>query len=487
MCRTATLLISLVALFLVPFTLTGTSVALSDISSALHASLAATQWVVNAYSATFASFMLVTGSLADRIGRRRVFASGVAVFAGCGLLSALAQNIVLLDVARLLAGVGAAATATGASAVLAAAFTGPARAKVFGLFGTTIGIGLAFGPTLSALVVHEWGWRAVFTLPGVLGLVCLAFFRWLPASVPDPSKPPMDHAGAVLFTASLLLLIFGLVEGPALGWTDVRVVTALLTAVLLLVVFVAVERRAAIPLLNLSLFSTARFLGLCLAIVAVVGVFAPLLIYLPTFFQTSLGMSVNESGLAMIALTGPILVVPLLCGIAVRWVRGPVQVVVSLVLVAAGAAWLAAGAALIPALLVLGIGVAIAQGLLDGLAVSAVPPEHAGAAAGTFNTAKLTAETLGIAVVGSVLAAMTDNRLAGPAFPAALHLTLWYFAALAALTAVATSVLLRPRGDPEVTPPRPTDSTTLMDRPTVPEPSEDGSGTAAAASTTVTD
>lgn len=441
--RTGTLLLSLVALFLVPFTLTGTSVALLDISSALHASLAATQWVVNGYSATFASFMLVTGSLADRLGKRRVFAAGVAVFAVCALISALAQNIVLLDVARLLSGVGAAATTTGVSAMLAETFTGPARAKVFGLFGTTIGIGLAFGPTLAGLLVHAWGWRAAFAVPGILGLGCLAFSRMLPAPRPGIRGASLDRAGAALFTASLLLLIFGLVEGPALSWGSVWVLAALAASVVLFAAFVAVERRVITPMLNFTLFSTARFLGLCLAIVAVVGLFAPLLVYLPSYFQATLGMSEDDAGLIMIALTGPILVVPVICGAVVKWIPGPVQVVVSLVLVAVGAAWLAAGSSLVVPLLVLGVGVAIAQGLLDGLAVSAVPPEHAGAAAGTFNTAKLTAETLGIAIVGSVLAAMTDGRLSGPAFPIALHLTLWYFAALSALVAVGTALLLR--------------------------------------------
>ncbi|WP_406514753.1 MFS transporter [Streptomyces sp. NBC_00499] len=176
----AVLATTLVALFLVPFTLTGASVALSDIARQLDVGLSDTQWVVNAYSATFAAFMLVTGSWADRFGARRVFAAGVALFAACGLLAATAGNIWLLDAARLLAGIGAAATTTGASAVLAGAFTGRSRARVFGLFGTTIGVGLAFGPTVASQLVDGFGWRAAFALPGLVGAVCLLGVPLLP-------------------------------------------------------------------------------------------------------------------------------------------------------------------------------------------------------------------------------------------------------------------------------------------------------------------
>ncbi|EFL28229.1 EmrB/QacA family drug resistance transporter [Streptomyces himastatinicus ATCC 53653] len=320
--RAGTLLLPLVAVFLVPFTLTGASVALTDISEQLDASLAATQWVVNAYSATFAGFMLITGALADRLGRRRVFVSGVALFAVCALISAVAQDIVVLDVARLISGIGAAATTTGASAVLAEAFTGQARSKVFGLFGTTIGIGLAFGPTLAGLLVDSWGWRSAFALPGVIGLGCVVFYRSLPASRPATTRGQLDRAGGTLFTLALLLLIFALVEGPELGWGSVAVAGSLIASVVLSGAFVAVERRVAEPLLDFRLFGTGRFLGLCLAVVAVVGLFGPLLTYLPAYFRAVAGMSTGEAGLSMVALTGPVLFIPLICGALVRWIPG---------------------------------------------------------------------------------------------------------------------------------------------------------------------
>ncbi|PZG37500.1 hypothetical protein C1I98_25270 [Spongiactinospora gelatinilytica] len=212
----AAVLLSSVSL---PITLTGASVALVEIASDLQADLAPVQWVVTGYNATFASFMPASGSLADLIGRRRIYTSGLIIFVVSGLLSTVATDIVLLDVVRALAGVGGAAAAASGSALLAASFQGPARARVFGLFGTALGIGLAFGPTIAGVLVNAFGWRAVFGVPSVACLLVLAVVRLLPESR-DPRSRRVDWAGTVSFTAGLLLLIFGFVEGPALGWAS---------------------------------------------------------------------------------------------------------------------------------------------------------------------------------------------------------------------------------------------------------------------------
>lgn len=167
-----------------PISLTGASVALPDIGRDLDAGLAGVQWVVNGYNATFASFMLATGALADLFGRRRVYTVGLAIFAVAGLAGAVAGNIVLLDVARALAGIGAAAAATSASALLADAFQGPARARAFSLFGTAIGVGLAFGPSIAGLLIEAFGWRAVFAAPALAACAVLVLVPLLPESCP---------------------------------------------------------------------------------------------------------------------------------------------------------------------------------------------------------------------------------------------------------------------------------------------------------------
>ena len=438
-------LLSTVAL---PVSLTGASVALPDIGRDLHAGLAGVQWVVNGYNATFASFMLATGALADLFGRRRVYALGVAVFAAGGLLATVADTIVLLDVARALAGVGAAAAATSASALLAGAFSGRARARAFGLFGTAIGVGLAFGPSIAGLLIEGFGWRAVFAAPALAAGAVLALVPLLPESrQPHPGR--VDWAGTVSFTAALLLLIFGFVQGPAYGWEAPVIVGAFAAAAALLVVFVRVERRRADPMFDLALLASPRFLGICLAAATIVAVLVPLLVYLPSYLTTVVGLSPGAAGATLILLTAPTLVLPLLSGALTRLVPATTVTVVSVVVVAVGAAWAtvlgpdAGTGTLAGPLLTIGVGVGLSIGLLDAIAIGSVAPARAATGAGMINTARLTSETIAIAVVGAVLASTTAGRLADPGFTGGLRTVLWSLAGLALAAAVATAVLVR--------------------------------------------
>ncbi|MFC4020383.1 MFS transporter [Micromonospora sp. GCM10011542] len=431
-----------------PVSLTGASVALPDIGRDLHSGLAGVQWVVNGYNATFASFMLATGALADLLGRRRVFATGVAVFAGSGLLAALADDIVLLDAARVLAGVGAAAAATSASALLAGAFHGPARARAFSLFGTTLGVGLAFGPSIAGLLIDAFGWRAVFAAPALVGLLVLALVPLLPESRAEHAGR-IDWPGTVTFTAALLLLIFGFVQGPEFGWSHPAIVAAFVAAPVLLAVFVRVERRRADPMFDLALLASPRFLGICLAAASIVAVLVPLLVYLPAYLTTVVGLSPGAAGATLILLTAPTLVLPLATGVLTRLVPAPAVIVTSVAVVAVGAAWATvlapdSGAGVLAGpLLTIGVGVGLSIGLLDALAIGSVTPQRAATGAGMINTARLASETVAIAVVGAVLASSTAGRLADPGFTGGLRTVLWTMAGLAALAALLVLLLVR--------------------------------------------
>ncbi|MEU2613020.1 MFS transporter [Micromonospora sp. NPDC007271] len=431
-----------------PVSLTGASVALPDIGHDLHAGLAGVQWVVNGYNATFASFMLATGALADLFGRRLVYAIGVAVFAAGGMLASVAGGIVLLDVARVLAGVGAAAAATSASALLAGAFHGRARARAFGVFGTTIGVGLAFGPSIAGLLIEAFGWRAVFAAPALATCAVLALVPLLPESrQPHPGR--VDWPGTVSFTAALLLAIFGFVQGPDYGWTAPVILAAFVAAAALLVVFVRVERRRAEPMFDLALLASPRFVGICLAAATIVAVLVPLLVYLPSYLTTVVGLSPGAAGVTLILLTAPTLVLPLLSGALTRLVPATAVTVVSVAVVAVGAAWAtvlgphADTATLAGPLLTIGVGVGLSIGLLDAIAIGSVAPARAATGAGMINTARLTSETVAIAVVGAVLASTTGGRLADPGFTGGLRTVLWSMAGLAAAAAVAVAALVR--------------------------------------------
>ncbi|MFI5485684.1 MFS transporter [Micromonospora echinaurantiaca] len=439
-----------------PVSLTGASVALPDIGRELDAGLAGVQWVVNGYNATFASFMLASGALADLLGRRRVFATGVAIFAGAGLLAAVADDIVLLDAVRALAGVGAAAAATSASAILAGTFHGRARARAFSVFGTAIGAGLAFGPSIAGLLVDAFGWRSVFAAPALAGLVVLALVPLLPESR-RPEGGRIDWPGTVSFTAALLLLIFGFVQGPEHGWDAPVIVAAFAAALALLVVFVRVERGRAEPMFDLALLASPRFLGICLAAATIVAVLVPLLVYLPSYLTTVVGLSPAGAGATLILLTAPTLVLPLLTGALTRLVPAPAVIVASVAVVAVGAAWAtvlgpdSGPRVLAGPLLTIGVGVGLSIGLLDALAIGSVAADRAATGAGMINTARLASETVAIAVVGAVVASTTAGRLADPGFTGGLRAVLWSMAGVALVAAGFVAALVR-RGVPAPVP-----------------------------------
>ncbi|MFC7742525.1 MFS transporter [Nocardiopsis composta] len=214
--KRAVLLTVLLSTLTFPLTITGASLALPDIQADLGAGLSAAQWAVNGYNACFAGFLAVAGSLADVLGRRRVFAGGVTLFFVAGALCGPVGDVLLLNLLRALAGAGAAAAVAGGTSILSETFTGAARARAFGLLGTVLGAGTAFGPTAAGVLVDLLGWRAVFAAPALVAGAVLALCPLLPRLPGAPGRR-VDAAGAVSFSAALLLVITVFVEGPERG------------------------------------------------------------------------------------------------------------------------------------------------------------------------------------------------------------------------------------------------------------------------------
>ncbi|GAA4973543.1 MFS transporter [Pseudonocardia tropica] len=480
------------AIVLVPVTATGTPVALADISRGLGTGLTSAQWVVNAFFLTYASCMAISGSLADLTGRRRMFAGGVALFCASMLVAAFAPTIDVLVVARVVAGVGAACATTGGSALLAHSFDGRSRTRAFGAFGTAIGLGLAFGPLVAGVLVGVGGWRIFFLVAAVAVLPVLVLVPRLTESR-DAHPAGPDWAGAVTFTVALTLLVFGFVEAPSVGWSSPWIIGSFVVAAGLLGVFVAIERRVDHPLIDVSLFTEPRFLAIAAMPVLLAFGFVALLTVLPAYFMATGGISALGAGLLLMLLTAPTLVVPLAVSAVAHRVPERLLLVTIMALQAAGAAWLTGIRpeegllALAGPLLLIGAGFGVSLAILDGAAVSAVEPARAGMAAGVFNTMRLGGEAISIAVLGSVLAAVSGSRLreaVGPAsagvtdrllqgeMPAdagaavrvaaagaytdALHTGLWAIAAVSVLGGIAVGLLGRPR----TTPPGRADGTT---------------------------
>ncbi|RCV48317.1 MFS transporter [Marinitenerispora sediminis] len=482
-----TLLVVCAAITLVPVTATGASVAVTDISGDLDTGLSAAQWVVNAFFLTFASFMAITGSLADMFGRRRMFAAGVALFCAAMLVATFAPHISVLVGARVLAGIGAAAATTGGSAVLAQTFDGQARVRAFAFFGTAIGLGLAFGPLIAGVLVTSLGgWRGFFLAAAVVLLPALLASPLL-AESRDADAAGVDWAGAVTFTVGLSLFVLGMVQSAELGWGHPLILGAFAAFVVLMAVFTAVERRRARPMFDVSLFARPRFLAICAMPVLLAFGFVALLIVLPPYFMAVDGVSAQYAGLLLVLLTGPTLVVPTVIGSVAGRISQRLLLVATMLLVAVGAAWLTViepGSGVLQLagpMLTIGTGFGISLAILDGAAVSSVEPSRAGMAAGMFNTMRLTGEAVAIALLGALLAAVTQSRLtetmgsgaqaatarllqgdmagavsaapagsapealvqaAGAAYTDALHIGLWAIAVLSLLGAIAVGALM---------------------------------------------
>ncbi|MQY02227.1 MFS transporter [Actinomadura macrotermitis] len=466
-----TLVVVLAAFITVPMSISGAAVALPGIGADLHAAGAPLQWVMNAYNLTFASFMLVAGSAADLLGRRRVFAGGAALFALGSLAAAAAPGAGLLDAARALSGVGAAGVFASGGAILATTFDGAARTRAFAALGSAAGLGLAAGPTLSGWLAGTLGWRASFGLHAAVLIVALTGTGFI-AESRAARRPRLDVTGAVVFVAGLGALVLGAVQGPGWGWSNPGVAALLVAGVALLAAFTVLQARSAAPLLDLSLVRDRRFLALCLVPVVTTFGFVTLLTYLPTYLVGAGGLSAQRAGTVMLLMTAPVLAAPPLAGGLVnRGVPARAVITAALAMFAGGNTWLTVigpdtpAAVIAGPLLLIGLGAGLTFGAGDGMAMSLVEPERAGMATGFLNTMRIGSEAIVIAVFGAVLVSLTATRVGSPGlaakvaagdlsggdgaalaagFTEALHLLLYGTAAVCAVGTVAIAAALAP-------------------------------------------
>lgn len=406
---------------MMPLSFTGPAVALPAIGRELGGSPVALAWVVNAFVLSFGSFVMAAGALADQLGRKRMFGIGVAGFALLSLVLGFAPTVVALDLLRGAQGIAAAIAMAGGAASLAQEFEGPARTRAFSLLGTSFGIGLAFGPILSGVLVETLGWRAIFLTGTAIGLLVLVFGVPQMRESRDPGATGVDWPGLFSFTAALGLLTFGIMQGPQDGWGSPVVLGLLLGAAAMLALFVAVETRVRRPMLDLSLFRYPRFVGAQFLPIATAVCFVVPLVLLPVRFIGAEGMSEIEAGGLMIALSAPMAVVPFLAGMLARRIPAAVLSAIGLVIAALGLGWLAAipagagAAALALPMLVVGIGTGLPWGLMDDLSVSVVPRERAGMATGIFSTMRVAGEAVAIAAAGALVVALGQSGLRGAA------------------------------------------------------------------------
>lgn len=426
-------------------------VALPTIQRDLGAGFAEMQWVIDAYTVVLAATLLAAGVLADRIGRRLVFAAGLAIFTVCSALCGLADSALVLNLSRGAQGVGAAGMFAASLAVLAHEFQGRERGFALGVWGAVTGVALAIGPLLGGLVVDGLSWRWIFLVNVPLGVVLIvATLRVLPESR-DEGAGRLDVAGMTLFGAAAFLVVLGLIRGNEDGWGSAPIVAALAGAVVLGVAFVVVERRVAAPMLPLGLFRIPAFTGTALVAFAQSIAIYPLLLFLAIYLQRALGFSPTETGLRMLPMTVLILAVAPFSGKLTDRLPLRVPLVAGLALfgvalltihgVEPGDAW----TRLLPGLLLGGIAVGMISPALAAAMVSVLPVERGGLASGVNNTFRQLGIAIGIAGLGAIFDHRTGPTATASSIASGLNDVVLVAALVALLGASVAWPLLRGR------------------------------------------
>jgi EmrB/QacA subfamily drug resistance transporter len=386
------------------------NVALPSIQRDLHASVSGLQWTIDAYTLVLASLLMLSGSTADRLGRRRIFQIGLVVFTLGSLLCSIAPSLGWLVAFRMVQAVGGSMLNPVAMSIITNTFTERAeRARAIGVWGGVVGISLALGPVVGGVLVGSVGWRAIFwiNIPvGIAAVVLCALF------VPESRAPRarrVDPVGQLLVIVTLASLTYGIIEGPENGWTSARILTCFGLALVAIAGLIGYERRRFEPLLNLQFFRSAPFSGATVIAVCAFAAFSGFLFLNTIYLQDVRGFSALKAGLCTLPIAAMAIVFSPLSGriVGARGARLPLLV--------AGFAIAASGVMLtgltlttslgwlIAAYAVFGFGFAAVNAPITNTAVSGMPTSQAGVAAGVASTSRQVGQSLGVALVGSVV------------------------------------------------------------------------------------
>lgn len=413
-----TLIAVSVATFMLLLDITVVNVALPSIREDLGASFSDLQWVVDAYALTLAALVLTAGSLADRFGRRRLFVAGLTIFSAASLLCALAPDPTFLNLARAVQGVGGAVMFAVSLALIAQEFpAGRERGMAMGVYGSTIGVAVAVGPLVGGALTDGLGWESIFYINVPVGILAIAMTLLRVRESRDPHATRIDWPGVATFSVALFALVFALVRGNDEGWGSTLIVALLAAAGVLMAAFVAIERRVAEPMLPLGLFRRPAFTGVQLAAFAVSGSLFSLFLYLSLYLQNGLGYTPFETGVRYLPVTVASFVAAPIAGMLLS--RVPARIMMSCSLAVAGVglllmAGVEAGddwTTLLAGFLLAGAGVGFLNPVIADVALSVVPKERSGMAAGINDTFRQVGVAVGIAVWGAIFVSRGADKV----------------------------------------------------------------------------
>jgi EmrB/QacA subfamily drug resistance transporter len=448
--KTGTLAVVCLATAMLMLDIAVVNTALPHVARDLHAGLGGLQWIVDAYTLALAAVVLTAGSVADRLGRRRVFAAGMGLFTAASLVCAMSWSIVALDVARAVQGVGAAILFATSLALLADAFPSMAeRGKALAVYGATIGASFAVGPLVGGLLTSGLGWRSVFYVNVPLGVAAIpATFAWVRESR-DPRGGGVDWAGLTTLTGGLFLVVLALLRGNEDGWSSGRIVVELAGGLALLAAFAVGQLTVKEPMLPLGHFRNKAFSGAQIAAFAISASFFAIFVYTTLYLQEILHLSAVEAGAVYLPATIAVFVVSGVSAQLTARVGAGMLITVGLVLVAAGMGLMtladatSSWAMLVPGLVVGGIGTGLFNPAVSAVALGSLPGEQSGLAAGANDTFRQAGIAVGVAAFGALVpGAAALGHGSATAYVDGLHTALLVGAGLAAVGALASAVLL---------------------------------------------
>jgi EmrB/QacA subfamily drug resistance transporter len=404
-----------VGLFMIMLDNTVVNVALPSIRASLGMSIEGLEWVVAGYALTFAAFMLVGGKLADFLGRRLIFMVGLAVFTGASLACGLAPNGGFLIGARVVQGLGGALMNPATLSIITATFAPRERGRAIGIWAGVSAMALAIGPLVGGLLTEHvnWNWIFFINVPiGILGLFATPIF--IAESRDESAQQRLDFPGLAASAVGLFSLTYGFIEASNYGWTSPRILGAFAIAAVSLVTFALLELHQRAPMLDLSLFRNRTFSGANSAMLFVGLAMFGTFFFVSLYMQNVLGYSPVEAGASFLPMTILIILIAPRAGaltdrVGSRWLVGGGMTLLSGMLFyyttlgASESFW-----ALLPGLLLGGVGMGMTMTPVTAAAMSAVPVDKAGVGSAVLNSARQVGGSLGIAVMGSIVASASS-------------------------------------------------------------------------------
>lgn len=409
--ETAVLAVTILSTGMIYLDQSALNVAIPQIQESLNADVAGFQWILNIYILTLSVLLLIGGALGDRYGRVRVLIIGTLVFTAASVLCGFAANLEMLIVARGLQGIGGALLVPGGLAIINATVSPEQRGRTLGIWGTFSPLVVMLGPLVGGWLTTTLSWRAIFFINVPLGLLaCWLAWQKVPESRDETATGPLDWPGVLTLMLGLGALLYGLIEGPQLGWANALVLVSILIGIISLIAFVVIEARSPSPLMPLHLFRNRAFSGInALSLLHYLGL-SSIFFFLTLNFQQVQGYTAFEAGLHQIPVPFCLFIMSRLAGRLTDRI-GPQRVMTFGILLASTAFlvllipsvgdnyWVT----FFPALLLFGIGNGLTFVPLTAIALGSLPARYSGVASGLNNAVSRIAQMLAVAIFGMVM------------------------------------------------------------------------------------